>query len=201
MPSRVRRRVNALGAATVPFVATGPVVDPETLAVIAAACRDHERLRFGYRTFEGDASRRLVEPHRLVHTGRRWYLVAWDAERADWRTFRVDRIDAPPRADRRFVPREPPAEDIAGYVSRAISASRDRWQAQVVLRVPLAEVAGRVPTWVGTLEAIDDDSCLLRTGADWLGGLAVYVANIGVDFEVIDPPQFAERFARAASVP
>jgi predicted DNA-binding transcriptional regulator YafY len=90
------------------------------------------------------------------------------------------------------------------YVSRSISASRDRWQARVVLRAPLEQVASRVPPAVGTLEAIDERSCLLRTGADWLGGLAVYVADIGVDFEVIDPPEFAEqvrvlaaRFARA----
>jgi len=205
MPSRLRRLVNALGAATVPYAFTGPAVDAEALAVIAAACHDRERLRFRYRSHDGAASRRLVEPHRLVHTGRRWYLVAWDADRADWRTFRVDRIDRP-APDRRFTPREPPAEDIAAYVSRAVSATRDRWQARVVLRAPLAEVAPRVPPAVGTLEAIDEHSCLLRTGADWLGGLAVYIADIGVDFEVLDPPELvamvrtlAGRFARAAT--
>jgi predicted DNA-binding transcriptional regulator YafY len=206
IPARVQRRVSALGAATVPYAATGPVVHPETLAVIAGACRDHDRLRFRYRSHGGETGRRLVEPHRLVHTGRRWYLVAWDTARADWRTFRVDRIESRPGADRRFAPREPPADDIAAYVSRAISSTRDRWQARIVLRAPLAEVARRVPPAVGTLEAIDDRSCLLRTGADWLGGLAVYVADIGVDFEVLDPPELvdqvrvlAERFARAAS--
>jgi predicted DNA-binding transcriptional regulator YafY len=205
MPSRLRRRVNALGSATVPYAFTGPAVDAEALAVIAAACRDHERLRFRYRSHDGAGSRRLVEPHRLVHTGRRWYLVAWDADRADWRTFRVDRIERP-APDRRFEPREPPAEDVAAYVSRAVSATRDRWQARVVLRAPLAEVAPRVPPAVGTLEAIDERSCLLRTGSDWLGGLAVYIADIGVDFEVLDPPELVamvrtlgERFARAAA--
>jgi predicted DNA-binding transcriptional regulator YafY len=205
LPKRLRRRVNALGAATVPYPVTGPSVDPETLAVIASACRDEERLRFAYRTHDGTASRRLVEPHRLVHTGRRWYLVAWDADRGDWRTFRVDRIErvAP---DRRFVPREPPAEDIAAYVARAVSSARDRYQARVVLHAPLERVAGRVPHTVGTLEPIDARSCLLRTGSDWLGGLAVYIAEIGVDFEVLDPPELVERvkelagrFARAAA--
>jgi predicted DNA-binding transcriptional regulator YafY len=205
MPSRLRRRIGALGSATVPYPFTGPAVDPETLAVIAAACRDNERLRFRYRGHGGEPTRRLVEPHRLVHTGRRWYLVAWDAAREDWRTFRVDRIERP-AADRRFAPREPPAEDVAAYVSRAVSATRDRWQARVILRAPLAEVAPRVPPAAGTLEAIDQQSCLLHTGSDWLGGLAVYIADIGVDFEVLDPPELvamvrtlAGRFARAAT--
>jgi predicted DNA-binding transcriptional regulator YafY len=198
LPSRLRRRVGAVGAATVPYPRSGPTVDPETLAVIAAGSRDHERLRFAYRGHEGELSRRLVEPHRLVHTGRRWYLVAWDVGREDWRTFRVDRIGAPPSTDRPFAPREPPAEDIAAYVSRAVSAARDRYQARVVLRAPLAEVARRVPHTVGTLEPIDERTCLLRTGADWLGGLAVYIAEIGVDFEVLEPLELVERVRELA---
>jgi predicted DNA-binding transcriptional regulator YafY len=205
LPSRLRRRVNALGAATVQYPGSGPAVDPEALTVIATACRDHERLRFRYRAHDGTASRRVVEPHRLVHTGRRWYLVAWDVDREDWRTFRADRIDPRPTPDRRFEPRDPPAEDIAAFVSRGVSAARDRYQARVVLHAPRADVSGRVPYAWGTLEEIDGRSCLLRTGADWLAGLAVYVANIGVDFEVIEPPEFvdmvralADRFGRAA---
>ena len=204
LPSRLRRRVNAVGSATVPYPRSGPVVDPEALAVIATACRDHERLRFKYRSHEAKLSRRLVEPHRLVHTGRRWYLVAWDADREDWRTFRVDRIEPPVSADRRFAPRHPPAKDIAAYVSRAVSSARDRYQARVILHAPLAEIAERVPHAAGTLEAIDEHTCLLLTGSDWLGGLAVYVADIGVDFEVLEPPelidqvrQLADRFGRA----
>jgi predicted DNA-binding transcriptional regulator YafY len=166
--------------------------------VIATASRDHERLRFAYRTHDGESGRRLVEPHRLVHTGRRWYLVAWDMSREDWRTFRVDRIDGRPSTDRPFTPREPPAEDIAAYVSQSVSAARDRYQARVVLDAPLAEVAPRVPHTVGTLERIDEHRCLLRTGSDWLGGLAVYVAEIGVDFEVLEPPEFVERVRELA---
>jgi predicted DNA-binding transcriptional regulator YafY len=204
LPARVRRRVGALGAATVPYPATGPTVDPSALAAIAAACRDQERLRLRYRAHDGTATRRLVEPHRLVHTGRRWYLVAYDTDRADWRTFRVDRIEPPVATDRRFTPRPPPAEDVAAYVAQSVSATRDRWQARIVLHVPIERVRGRIPTTVGTLEAIDERSCLLRTGSDWLGGLAVHIAEIGVDFEVLDPPelvervkQLADRFARA----
>jgi predicted DNA-binding transcriptional regulator YafY len=206
LPNRLRRRVGALGAATVPYPASGPTVDASALATIAAACRDHERLRLRYRAHDGATSRRLVEPHRLVHTGRRWYLVAYDTGRAGWRTFRVDRIEPPLATERRFVPRPPPAEDVAAYVAQGVSAARDRYQARIVLRAPIERVQSRVPPTVGTLEAIDERSCLLRTGSDWLGGLAVYIAEIGVDFEVLDPPELVERvrelagrFARATA--
>jgi predicted DNA-binding transcriptional regulator YafY len=205
LPAPLRRRVGALGSAMVPYPGSGPAVDPAILAAIAAASRDHERLRFSYRSHEGDRSRRIVEPHRLVHTGRRWYLVAWDCARADWRTFRADRVASPISTDRRFEPREPPAKDITAYVARSVSAARDRYQARVILLAPLADLAQSVPRSVGTLEAIDEHSCLLRTGSDWLGGLAVYIADIGVDFEVLEPQELrdrvralAERFTRAA---
>ena len=204
LPSRLRRRVGALQAYTVPFGSWGPTVDAETLSAIAGACRDEVRLRFAYRTPDGTPSRRLVEPHRLVHTGRRWYLAAWDCRREAWRSFRVDRVEPPVSTDRRFEPREPPYGDAAAFVARAISSQRYAYQASVILHAPLEAVAERVPHGVGTLERIDDRRCMLRTGADWLGGLAIYVADIGVDFTVVDPPEFAaevrelaQRFGRA----
>jgi predicted DNA-binding transcriptional regulator YafY len=206
LPAQLRRRVSALGWATVPYPGRGPAVDAELLAAIAAACRDHDGLRFRYESHDGATARRSVQPHRLVHTGQRWYLVAWDLAREDWRTFRVDRITAPVSPDRRFQPRQPPARDIVAYVARGVSAARDRYQARVLLYAPLHEVERRVSYRFGTLEPADEDSCVLHTGADWLGGLAVYVANIGVDFAVLDPPELravvrdlGERFARAAA--
>ncbi len=204
LPARVRRRVSAVSSATVAYPVRGPVVHHEVLAVIASACRDHERLRFRYRSHDGTTSRRTVEPHRLVHTGWRWYLVAWDAGREDWRTFRVDRIEPTPSGDRRFVARKPPASDLAAYVARGVAVSRDRFQARVVLRAPLAAAARLVPAHLGTLAAIDEGNCLLETGSDWLGGLAIHIAELGFDFEVLEPPELAdrvrelaERFARA----
>jgi predicted DNA-binding transcriptional regulator YafY len=92
LPSRLRHRVHALQAATVEIPAPGPTVDAAVLTAVAAACRDDQRLRFDYRDHDGSASVRTVEPHRLVHDRGRWYLVAWDRDRADWRTFRADRI-------------------------------------------------------------------------------------------------------------
>src|SRR5213079_1482266 len=95
LPSHLRRRVRALGSATISPPVGGPTVDPQHLTVIAGACRDSERLRFAYRSRDGTDSRREVEPHALVNLGRRWYLVAWDRGRADWRSFRIDRLALP----------------------------------------------------------------------------------------------------------
>ncbi len=204
LPSPLRHRVAALGAAMVPYPSFGALVDPGLLALLAGAIRDRERLRLRYRDHAGVPTRRLVEPYRLVHTGRRWYLVAWDQGREDWRTFRVDRVEPDPANAGRYTAREPPAVDIAAYVARGVSAAREHHQARVLLRAPLAEVASRVPPASGTLEGVDEHTCLLHTGGDWLGGLAIYIAAIGVDFEVLDPPELdaeirrlAERFTRA----
>lgn len=208
LPSALRRRVSALSATVVRYPGRGATVTSATLVAIAAAARDHERLRFLYESRGGERSRRLVEPHRLVHTGWRWYLVAWDCGRADWRTFRVDRIASRPSSDRRFEPREPPEEDIAAYVARSIAATRERRQAEILLHAPLAKLAGRVPSYVGTLEAVSARRCLLRASADWPAALAVHVADLGVDFEVLGPPELAElvaalarRLARASGLP
>jgi predicted DNA-binding transcriptional regulator YafY len=205
LPSHLRRRVNALQAFTVPAPGSGPTVDADALATIASACRDHEGLRFPYRSHDGATTRRSVEPHRLVHLGRRWYLLAFDLDRDEWRTFRVDRIEAPLSPGARFAPRRLPDDDVAAYVSRAMSSARDRYQARVILHAPIESLARRVPPSYGSLERIDEHSCMLHTGSDWLGGLAIYVAELGVDFTVVEPPEFAERvrelagrFARAA---
>src|SRR5437868_10156968 len=92
LPARLRRRVSAFQSYALQVPLAGPQVDPDVLTVIAAACRDHERLRFDYTAHSGTVSRRSVEPYRLVNDRRRWYLVAWDTDRHDWRTFRADRI-------------------------------------------------------------------------------------------------------------
>jgi predicted DNA-binding transcriptional regulator YafY len=192
LPSRLRRRVNALQSFTTPLSLTGPTVDAETLTTIAGACRDHQRLRFAYSSHGGDRTRRHVEPHGLAHTGRRWYLVAWDTDREDWRTFRVDRIDGEPALGARFTPREPPAEDIAAYVSRSISSSAYRHQAELIMHAPLEAVAERTSPSSVQLERIDDGTCRLRTGAESLNELAVFLGLFGFDFEVVGPPELID---------
>ena len=206
LPPHLRRRVSALITYTVALSGGRPVVDPGLLAALAAACRDRERLRVDYTGSDNVTSRRLVEPHRLSHLGDRWFLVAWDLDRGDWRSFPVDRIETMPATDRRFAPRPAPEGGFEAYVARSASAQRDRHQARVVLHAPMHEMLDRVPPEYGTLEEIDATSCLLRTGHAWLGGIAVYVAYIGVDFTVVDPPELvaelrtlAARFARAGA--
>src|SRR4051794_23105974 len=140
LPAHLRRRVGALGSATITLPAGGPTVDPQHLTVIAAACRDSECLRFAYRRRDGTESRREVEPHSVVNRGRRWYLVAWDRRREDWRTFRIDRLTKPASTGARFASRSLPAKDAAAYVERSITAAPSRFEARVMLRAPAAEV-------------------------------------------------------------
>jgi predicted DNA-binding transcriptional regulator YafY len=192
LPAHLRRRVGALGAATFTLPASGPTVDPQHLTVIAAACRDSECLRFGYRSRDGTESRREVEPHALVNHGRRWYLVAWDRRREDWRTFRIDRLAKPASTGVRFDPRRLPAKDAAAYVERSITGAPNRFEALVTLHVPAEEITSRIPAHWGTIERVDARSCEYRTGDDDLGWLALRIAMLGVDFEVHQPPELVE---------
>jgi predicted DNA-binding transcriptional regulator YafY len=198
LPAHLRRRVQALGSATIALPGAGPTVDPQHLTVIAAACRDSERLRFAYRSREGIESRREVEPHSLVNVGRRWYLIAWDRDREDWRTFRVDRLSGPASSGARFAPRRLPAPDAAAYVEQSLAGAPHRYEARVTLHVPADQIAGRVPAYWGTIEKKDACSCEFRTGDDDLGWLALRIAMLGVDFEVHEPPQLAEHLRSLA---
>jgi len=199
LPRHLRRRVGALQAYTAALpIATTAAVDHELLSLIAGAARDRERLRFSYRRHDGESGRRLVEPVRLVHAERRWYLVAWDVDRDDWRLFRVDRIDGRPLLDRRFEPREPPAEDVAEYVHRQVVSARGRVEARVLLHLSREEAVRRVPQFAGALEEVDGERCLFSTHSEWYGGLAVYMASIGCEFEVLEPPAFAAEVERLA---
>ncbi|MFF1599164.1 helix-turn-helix transcriptional regulator [Streptomyces mirabilis] len=194
LPSRLRRRVSALNAFTVPML-RGPqpsAVDPGVLTELAHACRDGERLRFEYRDHSGSPTRRTVEPHRLVCTERRWYLVAWDVDRDDWRTFRADRITPRPPHGPRFTPRTPPAEDLAAYVSQGVSTRAYASQAVVRLFVPIEEAAERISPSAGTLEASGEDSCVLRTGAASLDVMVIHVMLTGFEFEVLEPAELTE---------
>jgi predicted DNA-binding transcriptional regulator YafY len=205
LPGRLRRRITALQSFIEPLAYTGPVVDAEILALIAGACRDCEKLRFAYHARDGTASRREVEPHRLVHTGRRWYLAAWDGDRNAWRTFRVDRIQERPTTGLRFTPRKPPDGDFATYVAKSVSSAPDAYQAEIIFRVSLEKASERIPPAAGKLEAVDEHTCVLQVGVSSLDMLAVHLALTGFEFEVRQPPELierlrvlAERFRRAA---
>jgi predicted DNA-binding transcriptional regulator YafY len=193
LPSRLRRRVSALHSFIVPLGNAGPTVDAETLSVIAGACRDYLKLGFGYSSRDGAASTRQVEPHRLVHTGRRWYLVAWDLGRNNWRTFRVDRIESRISTGLRFTPRPPPDGDFAAYVLKSVAYAAYPHRARVRLHVSIEAAADRVPPGAGTLEAVDEHTCELQMGATSLDHLSFFLALIGFEFEVREPPELVDR--------
>lgn len=200
MPSRLRHRISTLQSYTVPVPSDRPGlrVDPDVLTALASACRLHERLRFDYRTHPGAEALREVEPYRLVNWGRRWYLLAYDLDRSDWRTFRVDRLRPRVPTGPRFAPRELPAEDVAAYVSARASAAAWRYRARVTVHAPAEVIAERISPAVGTVEAVDDDTCVLHTGADTVGTLAVYLGLLDADFVVTEPPELVEHLRTLA---
>jgi predicted DNA-binding transcriptional regulator YafY len=208
LPSHIRHRISAFHATTVALAGPGSAadrVDPDLLTAIAAACRDQRQLRIRYSGRDGVTSRE-VEPYQLVHTPRRWYLLAWDLGRNGWRTFRVDRIAAPPGPPgRRFSPRPLPADDVAAYVSQSIASAPYRYQARILFHAPVADLARHSSPAAGRLEAAGPDACVLYAGSNSLDELALYIGLKGFDFQVLDPPELvpvlrslSERLRRGA---
>jgi predicted DNA-binding transcriptional regulator YafY len=192
LPSPLRRRIDAVRTATVSVAGRGPTVDAEILTVIAAAIRDSERLRFDYLDHDGTQSSRTAEPHRLVFTGRRWYLLAWDDDRRDWRTFRADRLRPRTPNGPRFIPRQPPGGDAAAHVLRGAGSTAWNHQAQVRLHAPAETIGARIAPAAGLLQAADEHTSILETGADSLHELAAFLGSLDVAFTVIEPPELRD---------
>ncbi|MGW3202968.1 helix-turn-helix transcriptional regulator [Streptomyces sp. NPDC001135] len=193
LPARLRHRVSTLQAATTPLTSgDGPSIAPETLTVMASTVAGHERLRFVYRAKDGSESRRLTEPHRLVSTGLRWYLVAYDLDRADWRTFRVDRVSEPFATGARFAPRELPAGSAAEYLRQSIHRRQETYAFVVRFAAPAEQVSARLPAWLGALEDDGGGGCVLRgTSGDSVEWLAVRLVMAGYEFTVREPSELA----------
>ncbi|WP_163506241.1 helix-turn-helix transcriptional regulator [Fodinicola acaciae] len=192
LPSRLRHRVRNLGTATLSWNMDGPVIDPEVLATVAGAATASERLRFGYVAGDGTQTRRFVEPHRLVAAGHRWYLVAYDLERGDWRIFRVDRIARPQLTGVRTPPRELPATDAVAYVRDRMYGLLPTYRADVTVQLPADAVMQRFGEQFGDVTPIDEHSCRVRSAADTLEWLAFRFVQLGCEFEVHGPPELAE---------
>lgn len=207
LPSRLRHRVGALSLATEALLSgDGPTVDPDDLAAISSAVASGERLRFRYAKADGSQeSGRHVEPHRLVATQRKWYLVAWDLDRADWRIFRVDRMSEPRQTGARATPHELPAEDAAAYVSSTLFGRSPTYDAVITLHAPIDEVRRRMGGAKADLVALDESRCRLRARSDSVRWIAFRVITLDCDFTVEQPPELAAylrtlsaRVARAA---
>jgi predicted DNA-binding transcriptional regulator YafY len=198
LPSRLRHRVSAFQSHMLPMPSAGPQVDPDVLTVIASACRDHERIRFDYRTHSGAASLRSVEPYRLINDRRRWYLVAWDVDRDGWRTFRVDRIDPRTPTGPRFTPRAlPPDREIAAQVARGVGEAPWRYRARVIVHAPATWVQGRLPIPI-EVESLAEDRCAFQPGSDHPQMLALYLGMLDADFEIVDSPELVDALRKLA---
>jgi predicted DNA-binding transcriptional regulator YafY len=207
LPPRLGRRVDALQSHTVRVSGhgRGPRVEGKLLAFIAATARDREIMRFRYSDFSRTGTERRVEPYRLVNWGRRWYLVAFDLERADWRTFRVDRIAEPRSIGHRFALRALPADDIAAYVAANTRQVQMKVRGRVIVHAPAQEVAARMGSWSGSIEPQGPDRCLMQLGGRSVDDIAFWLGVLEADFEVVDSPELtaavrriADRYARAA---
>ncbi|QLH21376.1 YafY family protein [Streptomyces sp. Rer75] len=196
MPPRLRAEVRAVHGATETLVGPGVEIDAELLVTLARACRDAVRVRFRYAARGGEERERTVEPVRMVTTGRRWYLMAWDTDRDDWRTFRLDRMREVTATTWRFRPREHP--DPVAYVQQSVTGAPYRYVARVRLHAAPARVRELVPPQVGRVEDDRDGWCVLVAGGDNLDWLAVHVARLGIEAEILDPPELREAAARLA---
>jgi predicted DNA-binding transcriptional regulator YafY len=197
LPPRLRRRIDALQAVTTPGVnGFGPVLDAGVLTTIALATRAEERLRFEYAPRDGSSSRRHVEPQRLVPLGRKWYLLAWDLDRTDWRNFRVDRITGPALTGARFRPREIPGGDPVAWLRSRIRAIPNRYEVSVLIEAEPEAVRASTGHW-GTCEVVRDGVCRLRMNVDDLGWPVMVLGVLGAPFTVESPVELRERVVEA----
>ena len=187
LPDRLRRRVHAVhsNVSSLRWGGDGPTVDADALAVLALACRDNEQVRFGYRRRDGEETQRLVEPHNLVSAGRRWYLVGWDVRRDDWRTFRLDRLDAPQLGGVRFRPRPIPAESAAAFVAASITAMPVPHNATLVAAGASDDVRTLLRYADVDIEAIDDTTSRVRVRSETRSRLLAVVALLATEFDVV----------------
>jgi predicted DNA-binding transcriptional regulator YafY len=197
MPSRLRSQVAAVAAATVTLTSSDSAVDPAVLMTLARACRDKEHVSASYVDRADNATERRLEPYQLVTTGRRWYLLAYDRDRQDWRSLRLDRMSEVRARGTTFVPRDAP--DAAAYVRRSISASPYRHVARVRYFAPEEVVAEHFSPASVTIEADGPDACIVTAGADEPERMVYYFATVGVDFEVLDPPEVVYAVSSAAA--
>jgi predicted DNA-binding transcriptional regulator YafY len=190
MPKRLRRRVDALRSAVQPVTWEGPsaAVDPDVLTTVAQSCRDTVRLTFTYVAADGQQTERRVDPHRLVPVGRRWYLVAYDVTRHDWRSFRLDRV-ARPIAGQPFAPRRLPAKDAAEFVRAGLARAPQQHTVRAEVSAPAAEVRARIGRWASVTE-LDAGRSHVTINADSLDWAMIGLIGTGAPFRVLESPEF-----------
>lgn len=198
LPSRLRRRVEVVREATSAVSGAAPPLDLSVLGAVAAAIRGHERLRFGYTKPGGSETARHTEPQRLVSWGPLWYLLAWDLDRDGWRVFRVDRMAPRAPTGARFRPRVIPEDKVVEYVVGRVSKGASTYRARVLVHAPAAEVAAKFAVPVD-VEVVDESTCCVELGSDDPDRIALWMAQLEVDIEVIEGDEVAAAFDRLAT--
>lgn len=215
LPARLARRLKSLFDAVQPLTNAAPAADLGHLAALADASELQQVVELRYRDVQGRSSVRRMEPAGLVCAESRWYLVAWDRGRADWRTLRVDRIEDVRTMGDAFSPRPLPAEDgvtggsrgkasarpptradLAAFVARRISTDVYRVQARVVLHSPVDAAQEQISPLAGRLEPLGPARCRLVTGAHRVAALAAWLLSLDMDFEVESPPELQDCLRR-----
>ncbi|MGD9996575.1 MAG: helix-turn-helix transcriptional regulator [Ilumatobacteraceae bacterium] len=195
LPAPVRRQID-LSTAVIPVQAPIDDLDSAIVRTLVAACRDHEVVAVTYRDRHDRLTERRLHPYRVVNLGRRWYLVARDAQKPGWRTWRIDRVQRAAATGHRFELVDPP--DAVALVQRSVSTAPYRHHARVRLEAPVEQVQRLVPPSVGVLEAIDEGSTLLTTGSDHLDAIAWHIGLLGVPFRVVEPDELRARMVDIA---
>jgi predicted DNA-binding transcriptional regulator YafY len=191
LPARLRHEVRALSASVSSFGGGRISIDPSVLMTLARACRDEVEAGFGYPARDGTVVQRRVEPYRLVASDRRWYLFAYDRDRADWRTFRVDRMSGVAARTGRFRPR--PAPDAAAYVQEAVASRVYAHQARFLVHAAAPTVRAQLPASAAVVKPVDDTRCEVVSGAPNLDFVLMHMVLLGHDFQVVEPPELRER--------
>jgi predicted DNA-binding transcriptional regulator YafY len=196
LPTRLRRRVSALGDATSAFGVDGPRIDADVLATLAGACRDATRLHFAYVARDERGTKRNTEPCAVVYSGYRWYLVGFDLDRDDWRTFRIDRIRGRVREGGRGRRRTVPGGDPAAYVKQQVQTRGGGDTAvapgRVRLQIPAARASRRIPGRYVTVEPDGDQACIVSTRGAWSRNFLLWMALLDEPMEILGPAELAE---------
>lgn len=200
LPGRLRPKFSALRQSVSVLAGNAATVDPQTLTALSSAIAEQRVVSFRYTPAGAAPGRRLVEPYKLVSTGRRWYLAAWDLERRDWRTFRMDRCQSIPSSRGRYFPRPLPAKDMAAYVQDSITRFPYRYDVVLRLAAPLAELVDRILPEAAELQDDGPGFTILRGGWDSLDLPLMHLAGLGLEFEILAPAEMRERARSAAAL-
>jgi predicted DNA-binding transcriptional regulator YafY len=196
LPARLRHEVRALSGAVESFGAGRAPIDPDVLMTLARACRDSTEVGFDYPS-GSSAGRRRAEPYRLVASDKRWYLLAFDLDRDDWRTFRVDRMSEVAGRTWRFQPR--PAPDAAAFVQENVSSRVYRHQVRFLVQAPASTVREQIPVSAAVVKSRGEGVCEVVSGADHPDVVLLHMLLLGHEFSILEPLSLRERCAVLAS--